>query len=243
MDPHHKDIHLLILSAAGTPTQHTFQDNYLGNKNPRYAINMPRLRMIAKDWMKAHRDLSPAVFAELIGSMVSGKSSTEKVMAGILLDNATPSQRKFDPRLFEKWLDHLTGWAEIDAVCTGRYCDAEIPSNMVGWQKILTRLSKSSNINKRRAALVFLCSPVSHHDDPRLAKLSIQLINKLKGEHEVIITRAISWLLRSMVRYHSKALVAYLTKHGSSLPSVALRETRVKLATGRKSGTKGTKRK
>jgi 3-methyladenine DNA glycosylase AlkD len=243
MDSHHHDILRLIQSGGATGTQHTFADNYLGNTNPRYPINAPQLRGIAKEWMKAHRDLSPGAFADLIGSMVSGKSSTEKVMAGILLDNATPSQRKFDPRLFEKWLDHLTGWAEIDAVCTGRYCDTEIPSNLVMWEKVLTRLSKSSNINKRRAALVFLCSPVSHHDDPRLAKLAIQIINKLKGEHEVIITKAISWLLRSMVRYHSKALVAYLNKHGSSLPPVALRETRVKLATGRKSVTKGAKKK
>jgi 3-methyladenine DNA glycosylase AlkD len=243
MDSHHKDILRLIQAAAGIPTQHTLQDNYLGNKNPRYPINAPRLRGIAKDWMKAHRHLTSTEFANLIGSMVSGKSSTEKIMAGILLDNATPSQRKFDPRLFEKWLDHLTGWAEIDAVCTGRYCDTEIPSDMDRWEKILTRLSKSSNINKRRAALVFLCSPVSHDDHPRLAKIAIQIINKLKSEQEVIITRAISWLLRSMVRYHGKAIGAYLTKHGSSLPSVALRETRVKLATGRKSGTKEKKKK
>jgi len=241
MNLHHQEILSLIQAAAGVPTQHTFLDGYLGNSNPRYPINAPKLRAIAKDWMRTHRELTQAQIASLVGSLVKGASSTEKVMAGIILDNTTPAQRKFDPSLFEKWLDHLTGWAEIDAVCTGRYCDTEIPAEIPTWKKILARLSKSPNINKRRASLVLLCSPISHDDDPRLASIACQNINTLKKEKEIIITRAISWLLRSMIRYHRKALTDYLKSNESSLPPVAVRETKIKLTTGRKSGLKNKK--
>jgi 3-methyladenine DNA glycosylase AlkD len=241
MNKYHQEILALIRKASGTPTQHTFLDSYLGNENPRYPINAPRLRAIAKAWMKNHRDLSSKQFADLIGSLVKGVSSTEKGMAGILLDNATAAQKKFDPMLFEKWLDHLTGWAEIDSVCTGRYCDSEIPAAIPVWKKILTRLSRSPNINKRRASLVFLCSPISHSEDPRLADLALRNIERLKSEKEIIITRAISWLLRSMIRYHRKALSAYLKVNVSTLPAIAVRETNVKLATGRKSTRKTAK--
>jgi len=237
MDKFHKELLSLIQAASSSATQHTFLDSYLGNTNPRYPINAPRLRAIAKEWMRNHRDLSAMDVARLIGSLVKGKSSTEKVMAGIVLDNKTIDQRKFDPLLFDKWLDHLTGWAEVDAVCTGRYCDTDIPANIPIWKKILVRLSRSSNINKRRASLVFLCSPISHNDDPRLAEVALIVIDKLKNEKEIIITRAISWLLRSMVRFHRKKITAYLNK-ASGLPAIAVRETKVKLSTGRKSGLK-----
>jgi 3-methyladenine DNA glycosylase AlkD len=241
MNSHHLEILSLIKSASGTPTQHTFVDGYLGNSNPRYPINLPKLRAIAKDWMRSHKNLTHDEIAALIGSLVRGASSTEKVMAGIVLDNTTLSQRKFNPNMFEKWLDHLTGWAEIDAVCTGRYCDTEIPAEIPTWKKILTSLSKSQNINKRRASLVFLCSPISHDEDPRLASIALENISRLRGEKEIIITRAISWLLRSMIRYHRKALTDYLKTNSPSLPAIAVRETKIKLSTGRKSAEKKTK--
>jgi 3-methyladenine DNA glycosylase AlkD len=238
MNDHHREILGLIQRASGKPTQHTFLDGYLGNSNPRYAINAPRLRSIAKQWMMDHRDLSADNVASLLESLVKGESSTEKVMAGILLDNATAVQKRFDPTLFHQWLDHLTGWAEIDSVCTGRYCDSEIPANISAWKKILVKLSHSDNINKRRASLVFLCSPISHCDDPRLAGIAFKNIDTLKQEKEIIITRAISWLLRSMIKYHRKALAAYLKTNASTLPAIAVRETKVKLKTGTKSAKK-----
>lgn len=219
---------------SGVATQHTFLDSYLGNSHPRYPINAPTLRAIAKDWMRAHRDMSAKDLANMLTSMAEGKSGTEKVMVGILLDNATKDQKQFDPKLFDKWLDHLEGWAEVDAVCTGKYCITEIPENIPQWKKILAAFSKSKNINKRRASIVFLCSPLSQCDNPALAEIAFENIDRLKGEKEIIITRAISWVLRSMVKFHRKSLEGYLKKNEKSLPAIAVRETKVKLLTGKK---------
>jgi 3-methyladenine DNA glycosylase AlkD len=236
MNPHHSGILQQIKDQSGQPTEHTFLDSYLGTSNPRYPINAPRMRAIGKEWIRQHKDLTAAEFAKLLTSLVKGKSSTEKVIAGILLDCSTRNQRKFDPTLFEEWLDHLTGWAEVDSVCTGKYCLTEIPADIPAWKGILTRLSKSKNINKRRASLVFLSTPISHSADPRLATIAFANINRLKKEKEVIITRAISWLLRSMVRHHRQALSSFLKKNEATLPAVAVRETKIKLKTGKKSG-------
>ncbi len=236
MNPHHHDLLSLIIRHSGVATQHTFLDNYLGNTHPRYPINAPTLRAIAKDWMRAHRDLTAKAFAAILTSLVEGKSGTEKVMVGILLDNATADQKQFDPKLFDRWLDHLEGWAEIDSVCTGKYCITEIPDHIPEWKKILTGLSKSKNINKRRASIVFLCSPLAQCDDPRLAEIALANTDRLKGEKEIIITRAISWVLRSMVKHHRKALENYMKESEKTLPSIAVRETRIKLKTGKKTG-------
>ena len=234
MHPHHKEILDIIKENSGEATRHTFLDRYLGNTHPRYAINAPTLRLIAKEWMKDHKKTSAAEFAKILASLIKGKSATEKFFAGILLDASTQQQRQFDPRSFEKWLDHLVGWAEVDSVCTGDYTITAIPANFVSWKKILVRLSKSKNINKRRASLVFLCSPLRRVKDKRLAAIAIQNVDRLKHEKEPLITKAISWVLRSMVNHHKLLLESYLKKNQKELPAIAVRETTTKLKTGRK---------
>lgn len=156
-------------------------------------------------------------------------------MAGFLLDYTKKSQRQLDPKLFEGWLDHLVGWVEIDTLCTSKYTMALL-EDVPTWMKLLERLAKSDNINKRRASLAFLVRPIGKSADERLADTALRNIDRLKKEKEVIITRAISWVLRSMIRHHRKAVVAYLQKNEKSLPAIAVRETRTKLTTGTKSG-------
>ncbi len=236
MNKFHLDILNLIKENSGTPTQHTFLDSYLGNDHPRYPINVPTLRLIAKEWSISNRHLSAKEFQKVLDSLIHGKSSTEKCMVGILLDASTKEQRKFDPVCFDEWLDQLIGWAEIDSVCTGAYATSEIPTNWKVWNSLLIKFSKNKNINKRRASLVLLCSPMRKAADKRLAAMAFANIDKLKHEKEILITKAISWLLRSMIKHHRKEVVDYLKRNQESLPKIAVRETQKVLDTGKKTG-------
>jgi 3-methyladenine DNA glycosylase AlkD len=231
---YHHEILKLIRAHSGKATQHTFSDSYLGNAHPRYAISAPVLRKIAKEWMNDHRELSSQAVANLLTSLIKGESSTEKVMAGILLDATKADQRKFDPHLFDLWLDHLIGWVEVDSVCTGPYTITEIPADIKFWKKQLTEFSKSDNIQKRRASVVLLCSPLSRDANDELAAVALKNVDRLKSEKEVLITRAISWILRSMIKCHKKLIHDYLEENRDSLPKIAVRETLVKLKTGKK---------
>ncbi len=231
---YHYEILALIRKHSGKPTQHTFLDSYLGNQHPRYPINVPTLRSLAKGWMKAHRDLSAGVFKKVLTSLVQGKSSTEKCMTGILLDLSTRPQRKFDPGVFDQWLEHLVGWAEVDSVCTGAYTRFEIAENWNRWKKLLVQFSKSKNINKRRASIVLLCSPLQGARDVRLVQMAFHNIDRLKGEKEILITKAVSWVLRSAVKHHKSEVKKYVALNKDSLPSIAVRETVTVLKTGKK---------
>jgi 3-methyladenine DNA glycosylase AlkD len=230
----HHQILQQIKKNAGKSTAHTFLDSYLGNSHLRYPIGAPVLRRIAKDWMKAHRDLSAKDFATLLTDLVEAESATEKTMAGVLMDYATDDQRKFNPGLFDQWLDHLEGWAEIDAVCTGKYSATEVVEQWKKWKPLLIKFSKSKNINKRRASIVFFCSPLSRVENKDISQIGLQIVDTLKAEKKILITKAISWVLRSMVKYNRKSLEIYLQEHAESLPKIALRETLVKLETGKK---------
>src|SRR5688572_19473183 len=127
INPYHHEILQMIKESSGKGTQHTSLDSYLGNSHPRYPITAPVLRTIAKSWMKAHRDLAMADFRDFLTSLIEGVSSTEKVMAGILMDYATVSQGSFHPKIFDSWLNHVEGWAEVDALCTGKYMIKQLP--------------------------------------------------------------------------------------------------------------------
>jgi 3-methyladenine DNA glycosylase AlkD len=233
-NPHHKEILESIKELSSPDHEHTFPEGYLGTSHPCYPINAPTLRKIAKEWMGDHRDLSSSDLEKLLTSLIGGQSATEKIMAGVLMDASTKTQRKFDPNVFDKWLGQLEGWAEIDSVCTGQFTVTEIPANLKLWKPILIQFSKNKNISKRRASLVLLCSPVRKVYDPALATLAFQVITRLEKEKSILITKAISWLLRSLVKLYKSEVAAFVNEHEGTLPKIAVRETRVKLLTGRK---------
>ncbi len=238
MNALHKEILQQIRLHSGKPTQHTFLNSYLGNSHPRYPISIPILRKIAKEWMITHRNLSSSNFSALLTSLIKGKSSTEKCMVGILLDYSTLDQRTFRPVLFNSWLNYLEGWAEVDSLCTGRYSDSEIVSQWQTWKPLLIQFSKSKNIQKRRASLVLLCSPLRKIADERLARVAVQNVLTLTSEEEILITKAISWVLRSMTKLYRTQLEEFIKAHQSSIPKIALRETLTKLQTGKKTKSK-----
>lgn len=234
INPLHAEILKLIRKNSGKPTQHTFLNSYLGNDHPRYPISSAPLRAIAKEWMRAHRNLSPDEFAEVLTSLTEGESCTEKMMAGILMGYSQKPQRTFNPEFFDQWLDHLVGWVEVDTLCTGPFPTTQLPADWPKWKKLIVKLSKDPNINKRRASLVLFCSPVSKVRDERLAQEAFRRIDRLKSEKEVMITKAVSWLLRSMVKHYKNEVSEYVRKNKDTLPKIAVRETVVKLETGRK---------
>ena len=232
----HREILEQVVKVSGEPKRDAFLNHYLGNDHVQYPIRTPALRAIAKDWMRSHRDLEAKEIMEMVGSFIKAPSSTEKILAGILLGYTTKAQRDFNPEIFESWLDHLVGWAEVDAVCTGDFTITQLPKDWPKWKKILTRFSKDQNIHKRRASLVLLCSPLSRVKDDRLAGHALHNIDRLMKEKEVLITKAVSWLLRRMIKYYRNEVTDYLNENKESLPKIAVREVSIKLETGRKNG-------
>lgn len=236
------DNHCLILEQiqrrAGKPTQHTFLDSYLGNSHPRYPINNQAMRGIAREFMRAHKAMGPDEFSRLLGSLIHGPSSTEKMMAGFLLDYSQLPQRKFKPSLFEGWLQELVGWVEVDTLCTGKYSRTEVPAQWRAWDPLLKKFSKSPNISLRRASLVLLCAPARYTQDTAIADRAFDNIRRVTGEREVLITKAISWLLRSMIALYRKEVKEFIETNADKLPAIAVRETRTKLTTGTKSKKK-----
>lgn len=208
-------------------------DSYLSSGHHYYDVSIPILRKIAKKWLKENKHIAGAEFVAVLGSLYGGKSYEEKVLASIILSCHRAGRRTIGTRRLDTWLDGLAGWAEIDSLCSW-WTAEEVLANWSEWERFIRALSRHRNINKRRAALVFLTAPVRKSNDQRLAALAFEVIEALKQEREIILTKAVSWLLRSMVQNHKRAVAAYVTENRASLPAIAVRETTRKIATGRK---------
>jgi 3-methyladenine DNA glycosylase AlkD len=63
--------------------------------------------------------------------------------------------------------------------------------------------------------------------------LALKNVEKLKEEKDILITKAVSWVLRSMIKFHPDIVRDYLDKNADSLPKIAVREVSTNLSTGK----------
>ena len=134
----------------------------------------------------------------------------------------------------DKWLSNRVGWCEIDSLCQSTFTADEILSRWAEWQSLLKKFVVSKNISKRRASLVLLVKACRESDDSRLSDLLFENIEKLKHEKDILITKAVSWGLRELIKNHKEEVAVYLEANIESLPKIAIRETKRKLESGRK---------
>lgn len=236
MTPEHRTL-LEQLREAGRPAGGFDLQGYAGTTSPMLNVRVPDRRRIAKAWLKAHRDWATAQLLSLVDDLVAGGTHDEKTLGLLLLEGR--GRRPFGPPEVDRWLDHLVGWAEVDSLCQSMFGPEDLLADWPAWSGFIRRLSTDSNINKRRASLVLLCRSTRTSPDPRLRDLALETVETLKAEREILITKAVSWVLRSMSEQHPAEVNRYLDAEGPTLPAIAVRETRIKLATGRKSGTRG----
>ncbi len=234
MNSEHRKILAEITRRKGKGTKHSDNDSYISSGHHYYDVSVPERRMIAKEWLARNKAISDKEFIEVIDYLYAGKSHEEKTIASHLLGYHPEIRRAIGPKELNHWLDHLVGWAEIDTLCQNVFTARELLDSWREWELFIPKLSKDKNINKRRAALVFLVGPVYYSDDKKIARLAFAVIDTLKHERAIIITKAISWLLRIMVKHHPKQVSEYLEKNKNILPKVAIRETLRKIKTGRK---------
>lgn len=211
-------------------------DRYIGTTKPSYSMKASIDGEIVRAWLARHPDLTPTEYRHLLDSLSRGKTHNEFAFIGSLLSKLPRLRKTLAPRALDGWLARAEGWAEVDGICQSNFTAEELLAHWGEWKRWLVAWSQSANVHKRRASLVLLTKPVRDSADARLARLAFANIGRLKRDRHILITKAISWLLRDLIKHHRAEVEAYLDAHADALPKVAVRETRVKLATGKKAG-------
>lgn len=237
MHAYHKEILEQIKQCAAETNTPLQQGNrYVGTGKPIYLLKAAVIGEIFREFKDRHADLKQKEFVALLDSLALGRTYNEYVSIGILLGKYPQLRAALDPHCLDRWLEHAQGWAENDVICQFNFSAEEMLADWKTWKSLLTAFTKDANVHKRRASLVLLTKPLRESDDVRLAKLAFANVDKLKHEKDILITKAVSWVLRSLIKHHRTDLEAYLEANADSLPKIAIRETRVKLKTGTKAG-------
>lgn len=233
MNQHHKVLLEEIKRYRTNNPKHEWVSKYLGTPRLRYGVDTPTLRKLSKDFIK-NNPLPEDQLLTLLDDLFQGQSFEERAAADYILFILPKFRQSIHPNRLDSWLNNLQGWAEVDSLCQNNFNASEILSNFTNWSSLLRQLNRDKNISKRRASLVLLNKAVGQSNDQRLADLAFENIDHLKEEKDILITKAISWLLRSLINNHRNRVEEYLKSNVNSLPKIALRETTRKLQTGKK---------
>lgn len=234
MNVHHQELLRQFQATEPGRGQTTQRPEHLGTARKWYGLKNDQRRQIMLAFCAGNRDLGFDEWLALIDALYHGDSYEERCAPQTLLRRYPRFRRQLPLAQLDAWLGCLDGWAEVDSTCQTVFNDKDLLADWEGWSALLGALAADSNINRRRAALVLLTAPVTQSSDERILALSLRLIKGLKREKDKLITKAISWLLRKSIKQHRPAIAAFVEANAACLPAVALRETRRKLATGKK---------
>ena len=215
-----------------------FIRRYLGTVRPVLGVPTEDLRRLAKDTIHSQRDWTVEAWLALLDQLYAGEFFEQRVLAGFLLGMLHELRRTVDLQRLRTWLAGAEGWAEVDTTCQSAWTAQEVLVRWQEWQSFLSALTEDPNISLRRASLVLLVAPLRKNTDERLMQQAFATVERLQHEKNVMITKAISWVLRTMAPLQPESVAVFLDSHAATLPSIAIRETRKKLDTGRKTTRK-----
>lgn len=194
------------------------------------APNVPKLRVVRRGLSAKLKGAAPAdVYAVALGLAKGGR----KWFAYEVVNQNRAALANVTIREIEALGEGMARWEDVDtfgvllsgaAWLNGSISDADVKH----W-------AKSKDLWWRRAALV---STVTLNGKTRGGKgdtkRTLAVCEMLVSDHEDMIVKALSWALRSLVRWDAKAVKAFLAEHEEELAARVKREVRNKLRTGLK---------
>lgn len=227
----HQDLLKLFEENKNIQANNDWVKRYLGTTKIYYNLKTGDKKKLIKDYLKA-KEISFEDFKELLLSLSEGNSIEEVSSMGVILELYPEYRNKLETKIVDKLFDHVEGWAEVDTTCVFKADD--LLANWSEWEKLLKAFNVDKNIHKRRASLVLFTLPLRKSAEPKLYKLALKNVENLKSEKDILITKAVSWVLRAMILSSPEVVRDYLNNNKDSLPRIAYREATTKLLTGKK---------
>ncbi len=225
------------LQKIGRPCSERDRDfvlKYLATSKKYLCIKAPDRDILLREILKETKDLPAKQIIQILDELFHSGVYDYINFAGKFLTKSKKCHEAVSLMQIKKWVSRTEGWAECDVICQSLFSEKEVLERWEKWEKSIRKFSSSKNIQIRRASLVLQVRPNGKSHNPKLRKLAIETIEKLKGEKSVLITKAISWLLRALQNQNKSEIKKYLLANKSTLPPSAYRETMRKIETGKK---------
>ncbi|MBU1747103.1 MAG: DNA alkylation repair protein [Chloroflexi bacterium] len=203
-----------------------------------YGLRVADLRVIDRAWRRAHRDVTHEDLLALAEALWHGESREEWLLATLLLEGYKGHTADLPQSLLDRWRRDLENWEQTD--CLGWVVGLWFAANPDARQDYLWTLLADEDVWSRRLALVTTARVNRGEWGLTIPDLTLQLVDQVKAERHPMITRAVSWALRSLITHHQALVVAYLDENRETLAGHVVREVNNKLRTGLKSGKRGS---
>ena len=199
-----------------------------------YGVRVPNLRRIARDWYRGHKQISDQELLALMEALWTGESREERAIAVYLLEQFKRRISILTQAHFDRWRRTLDNWETTDGLgwVLGLWQQTEPDARL----DYLWDLIADEDVWSRRLALVAAIRINRGEAGFTIPDLTLQLVDRVKEERHPMITKAISWALRSMIKPHRDRVAAYLEENQDILAAHIVREVHNKLRTGLKSG-------
>ena len=219
--------------------EQAFVQKYLGSRKKHLGTKTGDNIKIAKEIIREQSAIETDKLVDLLSRLFAADTFEEYLIGGKIFTLLKPEVRtKISFDQLEKWLAKARGWVEIDIICQSSYSGAEVLARRSDWEKMIRKFSRSKIISLRRASLVLQNLSIRKTNEKKLRRLAFEIVEQLKPEKEVLITKAISWLLRSLSELDKEEVRTYLLENEASIPRLAFRETMKKIETGTKNGAR-----
>jgi 3-methyladenine DNA glycosylase AlkD len=200
-----------------------------------YGVRVPQLREIARNWQRAHKDVTHEDLLDLVEMLWDGESQEERALGMELLVR----YRHHIPDLtwghFDRWRCKLDNWGLTDGLGSSILAPWLLADPNARLSH-LWDLIADEDVWSRRLALV-ATTPINRgHTGFTIPDLTLELVDRVKEERHPMITKAVSWALREMTKSHPDQVAAYLEENRELLAAHVVREVNNKLRTGLKSG-------
>lgn len=204
-----------------------------------YGVRVPHLRQIARDWQQAHKNISGEDLMALVEVLWEGESLEERALAMELLMRYPRRIPSLDWGHFDRWRRKVDNWGLTDQLGT-RILGPWLLADAEGRLGHLWELIADEDVWSRRLALVATVPINRGHTGFTIPDLTLELVDRVAEERHPMITKAVSWALREMVKTHPDRVAAYLEERRDALAAHVVREVRNKLRTGLKSGRRNS---
>lgn len=181
-----------------------------------YTADLRRaLRRCRREILREH---DFAFLLRVANDLFSGAVLEEKVAAVFLLEKMDAHFADSEFKLFEKWLDHISSWADHDGLV--HYLIAPMVAVEPARAKAVFRWAKSPDRWHRRAACVAL---IQASRRKMLFPQITQLSNLLLADEDDMVLKGLGWLLRETAKFSPKRTVPYLMQIRGRAPRLVLR--------------------
>ncbi len=225
---------VLQLRACTNPQRQAATQNYFPSAQENLGVYAADLRAIVRKWKPALKAEPAGAVLALAHALLAHNTLEGRQVAYELVAQHKPATQALNFSTLESLGQGIDNWASVDGFGCGLTGQAWREGRITDAQ--VRRWAKSGDAWWRRLALVStvplnLASRGGSGDAAR----TLAICDLLAQDKHIMVHKALSWALRTLVSRDPAAVKQFLKRH-AQLPALVKREVSKKLATGRKNG-------